>query len=58
MLSELNESKKEVETMLNKMPLSMKTMALQKRQEELEEKLRHIEKNIDLFSRKKVFVAM
>lgn len=58
MLEELQKNKKEVTDMLNKMPLSMKTMALQKRKEELEEKLLSIEKNIDIFSRKKVFVAL
>ena len=33
-------------------------MAVQKRRDELEEKLRGVEKNIDLFSRKKVYVAL
>ena len=40
------------------MPISMKTLALQKKKEELEERLIMIEKNISLFSRKKVFVAL
>lgn len=58
MLKELEQSKREVQTELDRMPISMKTLSLQKKKDELEEKLRGIEKNIDLFSRKKVFVAM
>lgn len=58
MLSELEQSRKDIQSELDRMPISMKTMALQKRKEDLEEKLRAVEKNLGLFSRKKVFVAM
>jgi hypothetical protein len=43
---------------IERMPISMKTLSLQKRKEEMEEQIRSIDKNISLFSRKKVFVAM
>jgi len=58
MLDEFRANKAEVENMLNRMPLTMKTMALVKRKDELEEQLKTIEKNINLFSRKKVYIAM
>ena len=58
MLSQLQASKAEVLQQLARMPIAMKTMSMQRRMDELEEKLRSIEKNIDLFSRKKVFIAM
>jgi len=58
MLDEFRSNKAEVENMLNRMPLTMKTMALVKRKDELEEQLKTIEKNINLFSRKKVYIAM
>ena len=58
MLDEFRANKADVENMLNKLPLSMKTMALHKKKDELEEKLKMIEKNIDLFSKKKVYIAM
>ena len=40
------------------MPLTMKTMALVRHKEELENKLKHAAKEIEAFSRKKVFVAI
>jgi len=58
MLDEFRANKAEVENMLNRMPLTIKTMALVKRKDELEEQLKTIEKNINLFSRKKVYIAM
>ena len=57
MLGELTSTKKEIEAALSRMPLSMKTMSLQKKQEDLEAKLRQVEKNIETFSKKKVYVA-
>ena len=58
MLEELEQTKQDIRNQLDRMPISMKTLALQKKKEELEEKLTMVEKNISLFSRKKVFVAL
>ena len=44
--------------MLLKMPISMRTMALEARKRELEEKLAEIEKAVRTFSAKEVFVAL
>ena len=43
---------------IERLPITMKTMAMQKRREDLEEKYRNLEKQIDHFSRKKVYVAL
>jgi len=40
------------------MPISMKTLAIQQRKEELERQLVEVEKAITTFSRAKVFVAL
>jgi len=36
----------------------MKTLSMQRRRDEIEDQIRSVEKNIDLFSRKKVYVAL
>ncbi len=58
MLSDLEENKKILIGQIEKLPISMKTLSLQKRRDELEAQIIGIDKNISLFSRKKVFVAM
>lgn len=57
MLNMLENTKKQVQTEIEKLPITMKTMAMQKRRDELEEKYRDLDKKISYFSRKKVFVA-
>lgn len=42
--------------LLEKMPISMRTMAIQNRKMELEKKLSEIEDAIKMFSRKQVFI--
>lgn len=57
MLKALENSKKECQFEIERLPITMKTMAMQRRRDELEEKYRNLEKQIDHFSRKKVYVA-
>ena len=45
-------------TLLEKMPISMKTMSMQNRKTELENKLTEIENAIKTFSRKQVFIKI
>ena len=58
MVRALENTKKDTMNEIERLPISMKTMAMQKRREELEEKYRNLEKQIDHFSRKKVYVAL
>jgi len=57
-LYNLENSKKDIITLLEKMPISMKTMILQNRKAELEKKLDEIEDAIRTFSRKQVFIKV
>jgi peroxiredoxin family protein len=57
MLRMLENTKRDLQFEIEKLPITMKTMSMQKRRDELEERYRGIEKQIDHFSRKKVFVA-
>lgn len=57
-LEDLNSNRREVSNMLEKLPISMRTQALNKRKEELEAKLNEIDKAISMFSKKVVYVAM
>jgi hypothetical protein len=43
--------------MLEKMPISMQSMSLQKQKKDLEEKIILIDKSIAMMSRKHVFIA-
>ena len=43
--------------MLEKMPISMQSLSLQKQKKELEEKIIMIDKSIALMSKKHVFIA-
>ena len=56
-LEELKKNRSEMNEMLQKMPLSMKTDTLKNRKREMEQKLTEIEKAITTFSRKVVYVA-
>ena len=55
-LNSLIQSQKEMTLMLEKMPITNRTYATQKKKEELMKKLTELDKAIDLFSRKRVFV--
>jgi len=44
MLSALQNTKKELQFEIEKLPITMKTMSMQKRRDDLEEKYRNIEK--------------
>ena len=55
-LNGLINSKKEMETLLEKMPITTRTLSIQNKKEELIKKLEEIEKAIDMFSKKQVFI--
>jgi DNA-binding transcriptional MerR regulator len=57
-LEDLELTKREIINMLEKMPVANQSMALQKRKREMEEKLGKIEKAIETFSKKTVYVAI
>ena len=57
-LEDLHNNKREVSNMLEKLPISMRTQALNKRKDELEAKLQEIDKAISMFSKKIVYVAL
>jgi hypothetical protein len=52
----LENSKRETMNEIERLPITMKTMAMQRRRDELEEKYRTLEREIDKYSRKKVYV--
>ena len=56
-LESLRNNKYEINEILRNMPLSMRTDALKNKKRELEEKLTDIERAINTFSRKVVYVA-
>ena len=56
MLQELTETKKHLEAEIMKFPISMKTMAIQKRRDDLEAQLDKVEDNIKVFSKETVYV--
>lgn len=58
MLKELETNKNVLINEIQRLPISMKTLSIQRRRDEIDEQIRAIEKNIDLFSRKKVYVAL
>ena len=57
-LNKLLESKKEIENLLSKLPITLASQAAKKKQEELYKKLDEIDNAITTFSRKKVFVKV
>ena len=57
-LKNLQESKKDVEKVLGKMPISMRTLALQQKKAELEKKIDELDQAIQTFSRPQVYIAI
>ena len=57
-LEDLNQTKKDIINMLEKMPVANQSMALVKRKREMEEKITKIEKAIETFSKKVVYIAI
>ena len=57
-LNKLLDSKKEIENLLSKLPITMASQAARNKQEELYKKLDEIDNAINTFSRKKVFVKV
>ena len=58
MLKDLAQTKERIEVDLQKFPITMKTMAIQKKREDLEAQLEKVEKNIKLFSRDIVYIGI
>lgn len=56
-LNDLKESRKEINNALEKLPVVLKTLAMEKHKKELEGKLVRIERAIETFSKKTVYVA-
>ena len=57
-LDGLINSKKELTNLLEKMPITTKTLSMQNKKEELIKKLDEIEKAIDMFSKKEVYIKI
>jgi uncharacterized protein YeaC (DUF1315 family) len=57
-LNGLIENKKEINNKIEKMPITTRTNSIRERKEELFKKLEEIEKAIEMFSKKQVFVKM
>ena len=55
-LNGLISSKKEMENLLEKMPITTRTLSIQNKKEELIKKIEEVEKAIDMFSKKQVFI--
>ena len=55
-LNKLLESKKDIENLVAKLPITMNSQTVRNKQEELYKKLDELDKAINTFSRKKVFV--
>jgi hypothetical protein len=55
-LNSLVQNRKDIITLLERMPISMKSMAIQNKKTELENKLNELEGAIRTFSRKQVFI--
>lgn len=51
-------TKKDLINMLERMPIANRTQAAERRKKELEEKLMRIERAIETFSKKVVFIAL
>ena len=55
-LNGLIKTQKELTLILEKMPITNRSINIQKRKEEIVKKLNELDKAIDMFSKKKVFV--
>ena len=56
-LFDLKESRREVNTALEKLPVMSKTLQMERHRKQLEDKLIRIDRAIDTFSKKTVYVA-
>lgn len=56
-LQDLKESRREINTTLEKLPVVSKTLAMTKHKQELENKLIRIDRAIETFSKSTVYVA-
>ena len=57
-LAELQDSKKELQNLLERLPIAQRTQAGERRKKEMEEKLMRIERAIETFSKKIVYIAL
>ncbi len=57
-LKNLKATRTELERALEKLPISLKTVALHKKKEELEKKMDELGRAIESFSKPKVFIAL
>lgn len=57
-MNDLQRTKLEINTMLERMPIANRTQAAERRKKELEEKLMRIERAIETFSKKTVYIAL
>lgn len=57
-VEELQETKREITNALEKMPIANLSMAMQKKKKEMEDKLVRLEKAIETFSKKTVYIAL
>jgi hypothetical protein len=57
-LNDLINSKKEIENMIEKMPITNRSMAINEKKEQLLNKIDYLNKDIEMFSKKKVFVKI
>lgn len=57
-LNSLIHTRKELINLIEKMPISLRTLAVQNKKQEMEKKLEEIEEGIKTFSRKQVFVKI
>ena len=57
-LNNLMNTRKELINLIEKMPISLRTIAVQMKKQEMEKKLNEIEDGIKTFSRKQVFVKI
>ncbi len=57
-LADLKNNMSEITNMLEKMPISMRTQAIERKKGDLETKLNQTEKAIEMFSKKVVYISM
>jgi len=57
-LNDLQATKRDITNMLERMPIANRSLAADRRKKELEEKLSRIERAIETFSKKVVYIAL
>lgn len=57
-LNDLQTTKKDITNMLERMPIANRSLAADRRKKEMEEKLMRIERAIETFSKKVVYIAL